>query len=333
MRPQTPTSHSEESIQSIEVSPMHSDEALKMLTSSVDLVYNEYDSRSQSTTPLSTCLTLEQPAEKTNAASFCRDEGCAFSEPTLGVQAAVISDLAGELPRERVRKEKTQKKEKMKARTAPSSIQKRLFVTGRAADALCMASGGHFDLVKRSGMNLSGPTTKLVRLQIISAKPPAMQLSTDFRCGTYGSQYDIAVRSGCKVHEPLTTSARRSRPKRRNAYLSRSDSRDSIRSQRSDRSTKRETHFIPACGGAYDTVMRSGLTKEKLRSRATLSVSTTQQVESTKQADIVSEDISDTQCGASSSLSILLASPFDDAPVQAKKHLYAIKEVNSVEVD
>jgi hypothetical protein len=78
-----------------------------------------------------------------------------------------------------------------------------LFVAGRAADSLCFAYGGHFMIATKSGMTLHHHTKlKLTRLD---QKPTTMKkvcLSTDLRCGTRGSLYDIAVRSGCNTRDP-----------------------------------------------------------------------------------------------------------------------------------
>jgi hypothetical protein len=78
-----------------------------------------------------------------------------------------------------------------------------LFVAGRAADSLCFANGGHFMIATKSGMTLHHHTKlKLTRLDQKPTTVKKVCLSTDLRCGTRGSLYDIAVRSGCNTRDP-----------------------------------------------------------------------------------------------------------------------------------
>jgi hypothetical protein len=82
-----------------------------------------------------------------------------------------------------------------------------LFVTARRADELCQTNGGHFQIAIQSGMELIVPppceeqiTLEPLSIQSLSSSSSPtllnVRLSTDFRCGTYGSLYDIALRSG-----------------------------------------------------------------------------------------------------------------------------------------
>jgi len=286
----------------------------------------------------------EHPTTTVNQAQVQNDDETKFSQISFEAPLNVIEEpkMRAKVPKSKARKSRKSSSSKSKAKaskatcsTSPSTSSKQLFVTGRAADALCMASGGLYDLAKRSGMVLeSGPKVELVRLPIPPVKPASMRLSTDFRCGAYGSHYDIAVRSGCNIHEPLPFTARRPRPKCRSAPSSRSSSRDSVCSERS---TKSEAGFIPAHGGIHDTAMRSGLTKSKLRSRTPLSIRTKQQPANSKQrsTEVVPEEISDSQCGANGTLSMLLGggSTLSTPLLKANTSLYAIKEVEGVELD
>ena len=82
-------------------------------------------------------------------------------------------------------------------------LPKPLFVTARRADELCRAQGGHFSIALRCGMTLLPQPAVEDRIPLVPStmiqtqSPPTLnvRLSTDFRCGTYGSLYDIAMRS------------------------------------------------------------------------------------------------------------------------------------------
>lgn len=221
-----------------------------------------------------------------------------------------------------------------------SSIQKLLFVAGRAADALCKANGGHFAIATRSGMVLGneGETQRKKVRNIVLATPTFVRLSTDFRCGTYGSLYDIAVRSGCKVHEPMPLKRQqRLQPTSRSTSLRVPGSNHSKSKQRLEQGRDKVKGFLPARGGFYDTALQSGLTKEAIRSRTPFSVTTNQPplsatAESSSNRLVVAESISDLHCGASGTLSMLTGYP----PVnvsrylsKSKKALYAIVEAES----
>ena len=85
--------------------------------------------------------------------------------------------------------------------TSRNTVNQPLFVTARRADELCMTHGGHLSIAIRCGMKVtqspSEECTKLLPLQTKATSPSLnVRLSTDFRCGTYGSLYDIAMRSG-----------------------------------------------------------------------------------------------------------------------------------------
>ena len=92
-----------------------------------------------------------------------------------------------------------------KASTNSPIVNRPLFVTARRADELCQAHGGHFSIAIRCGMKLLLPSkTNCIPLVPLPIQPKTsssslslnVRLSTDFRCGTYGSLYDIAMRSG-----------------------------------------------------------------------------------------------------------------------------------------
>jgi hypothetical protein len=102
--------------------------------------------------------------------------------------------------------EESQQHKSISSKPSPENDLKsssNLFVAGRAADSLCFANGGHFMIATKSGMTLHHHTK--LRLTRLNQRPTMVKkvcLSTDLRCGTRGSLYDIAVRSGCNARDP-----------------------------------------------------------------------------------------------------------------------------------
>jgi hypothetical protein len=178
-----------------------------------------------------------------------------------------------------------------------------LFVTGRAADALCRASGGHWFIARQSGWE-----TNVVHLP--TWKPRAgtgplpttrIRLSTDFRCGTYGSLYDIALRSGSQLrgrssapgHSVVATNEMQYRQNRaiRGASCARTVQ------AASPPAAQEPWQFLAARGGIYDTAVQSGFSVEHVRSSYSVTTPGTQ-----KKETMVPEHFSDGHCGVFSAL-------------------------------
>jgi hypothetical protein len=73
--------------------------------------------------------------------------------------------------------------------------RKFLFVPRKLANERCMALGGLFDLAKKTGISTS--STICVKSRYIPRPPSMIAIHAEFQCGTRGSLYDLARRSGC----------------------------------------------------------------------------------------------------------------------------------------
>lgn len=196
-----------------------------------------------------------------------------------------------------------------------STVHKPLFVTARRADEQCRTNGGHFSIALQSGMKSLQPSTgkpiRLARLKIAPTSPSLnVRLSTDLRCGTYGSLYDISMRSDgngkCIVQhrsegdafgsDNPSTKKRERKTRTRVIRTTTTTRRMNVDSQRPDmlpiisqQLKKTETtavssgkgkltsqepvsSYIAVCGGIYDTTIQSGLTKDNLRFRTPYSL-------------------------------------------------------------
>jgi hypothetical protein len=215
-----------------------------------------------------------------------------------------LSAVTSLLKRDIVKKSKKSRNEKL------------LFVTGRAADKLCGASGGHWDLAQRSGYH--SPSKKRVRFLSVKVSPVEapptrlVLLSTDMRCGAQGTLYDIAVRSGCDITLPFVFKRRRQRlsPRKRNLqHRSKyQDKNENCIKSSSGSCREHKTRLLPVHGGHYDIALHSGLTKEALRSCESFSVTTLRHPSEMKRRNngrVLSELESDRVCGANGTLSLL----------------------------
>lgn len=216
-----------------------------------------------------------------------------------------------------------------------------LFVVGRAADSLCFANGGHLSIAKDSGLVLNQtpaqiPLTKLKVTNPTSPQQQSVKLSTDFRCGTRGSLYDIALRSGLKSQEPLPLVKRKKVPTEttapRNAKTGRGSPKPVSTPLAACSAVKEKSNdkvYIPARGGIYDTALHSGLTRQLLHSRTPFSVTTdhaSQYMKHSYRGEIVPESISDRQCGSTGSMLSLLQSSCYPPVKATKKARWAMKE-------
>ena len=129
----------------------------------------------------------------------------------------------------------------------PTALRRRpLFVTGRAADAQCGASGGHWSLAQQSGMPGGRPLDAGAAAPSVAVgTTTCVPLSTDFRCGAHGSLYDICLRSGL----PSLLSVA--------AIVPPGDALPRRRRSRVRRSVTVTTHFPPA-GGPISDAAASG---------------------------------------------------------------------------
>jgi hypothetical protein len=149
-----------------------------------------------------------------------------------------------------------------------------LFVTDDHADSLCRANGGLYSILLASGFNAE---PKLEVREASSLKQPSpsavkvMRLNPDFRCGAQGSTYDICLQSGFDLTSPWKWTKKRK--------------------------------FLPVRGGLFDMAQRSGLTKDKLHSRTPLVIKTIPLSKCRDDdAEVLPEDVSDYECGATGNL-------------------------------
>jgi len=160
----------------------------------------------------------------------------------------------------------------------PTPVSRMLFVPAAIADARAGAHGGWYSLAVASGLTKDTP----IRVKVVPVRrsPQFLRLSADFRCGAHGSMYDIAVRSGCNVRA------------------------EECKSNNIQQKSKKH---IPAKGGFYDMAMRSGLTKEVLRSRQPYVV-TAKALTDSNRYDSRPEEETDYDCGATGTLYICATS-------------------------
>lgn len=123
---------------------------------------------------------------------------------------------------------------------------KKLIVSEQYADSICRSSGGLFNIAVASGMSLVKPGKVHVK-KSEPTQPTGFHLSSDFRCGTKGSLYEIALQSGYDLKSPWC--------------WDKDDNDD-------------EENFIAARGGMLYIAMASGLTKEMMKSRAPIVINT-----------------------------------------------------------
>ena len=161
---------------------------------------------------------------------------------------------------------------------------------------------------------LQPSTEKRIRLVPLKNVPTStsmnVRLSTDFRCGTYGSLYDISMRSDgsgkgivqqrsegdafgfdnpstknserktrTRVIRTTTTTTRKNADPQRPAMLpiisqQPNKTKNTAVSSGKGKLTSQQpvSSYIPVRGGIYDTAMQSGLTKDSLRSRTPYSI-------------------------------------------------------------
>ena len=78
--------------------------------------------------------------------------------------------------------------------------QKRLFIPRKISNKRCRASGGLFDLAKKTG--ISDSDTICIKSRNIDRPPEITAMNAEFNCGTQGSLYNLALQSGCKIDQP-----------------------------------------------------------------------------------------------------------------------------------
>ena len=176
-----------------------------------------------------------------------------------------------------------------------------LFVSRETANALCKANGGMYALAFSSS---PGCLTAVPRLPVASsgssrpASATFLCLATDFRCGAYGSLYDLAVRSGCKVHEPCSPPPEAAPMATPSEVVTRGG------------------RQVPCKGGHYEIALQSGLSKESLRSKRAYTVFTSSLPPRREEAKVVPESVSDRRCGTTGTLHIAQHSGIEFAPVE-----------------
>uniref|UniRef100_A0A7S3L341 Uncharacterized protein n=1 Tax=Amphora coffeiformis TaxID=265554 RepID=A0A7S3L341_9STRA len=77
--------------------------------------------------------------------------------------------------------------------------KKYLFVPRKVSNIRCRASGGLLDLAKRTG--ISDSSTICVKTLDIPRPPEVTAINAEFACGTQGSLYNLALRSGCEIEQ------------------------------------------------------------------------------------------------------------------------------------
>ena len=135
------------------------------------------------------------------------------------------------------------------------------------ADEQCRVNRGLYAIALASGLQFEEPMEIRIKPSRPS-QPQGLRLSTDFRCGTQGSLYDIAIRSGFDLTQTWNW--------------------------------KKQKKFIPARGGLWHI---SGLNKKMLRSRKPLTVKAKPaSLDKEDDATVLPEEITDYECGANGSL-------------------------------
>jgi hypothetical protein len=141
-------------------------------------------------------------------------------------------------------------------------------------DANCVTTGGLYCIALASGLTYKTRIhVKVVRKR---SRPKGLRLSTDFRCGTSGSHYDLAMRSGLDLSTPTPDDE------------------------------SREDGCCEGRGGLYDLAVMSGL-KEAMEARTPFTV----QIGAPRDDDedtVASERQTDYECGASGSLFMAMES-------------------------
>lgn len=123
-----------------------------------------------------------------------------------------------------------------------------LWIPEEMADSLCQWQGGWYAMAIATGMTRTSPVSTKTLLPGKESHVFAA-LSSDFRCGTSGSLYTIAVQSGCKISEPLS---------------------DVAPLKSLTRKTRKRT--VPAQGGLYNLACRSGYSREETCGRREVTV-------------------------------------------------------------
>jgi hypothetical protein len=176
-----------------------------------------------------------------------------------------------------------------------------LFVSEEVSNEYCSARGGLYDLTLSRCPPVEGQTCEIHSIHVRRghAKLTVVKLSTDFRCGTYGSHFDIALRSGCNVihNTPLQNGNKKDRGNNSRSASTAGSQKENI--------TNGIGGLLPVSGGLYDLALKSGLTKEILHSREPYRISVNLQnspsvgMRTGSEFDgVVKEIISDERCGA-----------------------------------
>jgi hypothetical protein len=156
------------------------------------------------------CVTMPPLSPLSPPSAPCKRAGSARRQVVVAWKEPLLSEMRSPSLHEEKRSpsldEESQQHKSISSKPSPENDLKsssNLFVAGRAADSLCFANGGHFMIATKSGMTLHHHTK--LRLTWLNQRPTTVKkvcLSTDLRCGTRGSLYDIAVRSGCNARDP-----------------------------------------------------------------------------------------------------------------------------------
>ena len=77
--------------------------------------------------------------------------------------------------------------------------RKYLFVPRKVSNKRCKASGGLLDLAKKTGISAS--SIICVKALDIHRPPELIAINAEFACGTQGSLYNLALRSGCEIEQ------------------------------------------------------------------------------------------------------------------------------------
>jgi hypothetical protein len=213
----------------------------------------------------------------------------------LGDGMSFKTDRSSLASRKRPSKKAVSRPKTVSFTPVPAKPRRPLFVTARTADALCRANGGHWSLARQSGWD--SKTVHVATWKPKECTVPAttsIRLSTDFRCGTYGSLYDIALRSGSQELSlrgaPPSSVGDKKKQEIQRKQPTRGESAPRTKPSQG-RTTQAFLQFLPARGGIYDTAVQSGFTAGDQRSA--YSVTT----HCTNKETMVPEHISDGHCG------------------------------------
>lgn len=181
----------------------------------------------------------------------------------------------------------------------------------------CVGNGGLFAIAANSGLDslLDVPMMPLPRKKITL---PLNLLSTDYRCGTYGSSYDIALRSG-HLSDTIDAPVHRSKSEQRETKEYRS-------------AALVDSRIVFTRGSLYDIALQSGLTKQMIRSRSSFTFTVHHRSKENKPC-VVSPMDSDNRCGACGS--VFLATTCIEKKTKRvltrkrlHRTLYAIREID-----